>query len=993
MPAPRSRPLKAPLPLALLLAALALMSTVGTLFAPAADASPTWTLSQEYPGPFAGLAGIACPTASVCFAAASDPSLILKTTDGGSTWAKGPAEPAGGGLSAIACANTSDCWATGSSGPGPGGDSWEPLIMATTDGGATWVTQQAPSGSGYITAVACPSTNDCWALGGNGSPASIINTTDGGSVWATQDTPAGVPTLSGVACTSTLDCIVVGEATSSSGIILTTTNGGASWASDTDGNALPVLLTVSCAGGSDCWAAGYTNGTGAVIVSTTDGGAQWVPESPPAGDDWVLNSISCGSATSCVAVGGYDFSPALFVTSNGGATWTEPALPSVVGGILDGVSCSSADNCLATGAEPGTSGPAVFLSSTNGGTTWTATPPGPSTTLTGDACPTAQECWVYGSQEAAFVPSPAVFETVDTGASWQAVTNLPTGITSVTGLTCASATECFLGASLSASPYSEVLVTTNGGGSWSTQASPDFPTVCPTTEVCFAISPSQGVAATANAGQSWQNQSLQPINGYRLTVMSLACANASDCWAAGLWEDEASQNPTEGPFVEATTNGGTTWSAQVVPSGFEGQEVNAISCPTASACMATSAQSSNDVLVTKDGGADWASEALPSPLVNLDQLVCTTPSSCWVSALADENSSEFNNIWLLTLTGGAITATAQVLPAGVSSPGDLSCATSSNCMAVGATQDGEEAILFMNDSGGGGSTTTGAPGAPGGGAPPAPTTTSTVPARATSSSSLPTTSTVTTSTAAVAPLPPGAPSGTYGPPVTATVGPGGVRLTGSADGAQALVSVPNGALPAGTVVALAPVKIPSKLESEVPAGQSYLASFSVSWVAPDGGSPTASGPITMTIIDPKVRAGDTVYVLTSHGLKAVGKATTNGRVTVTFTSDPAFLLAAVPKLSLASSRAVLRSNTVQVRLMCRSGPACSGTALVTLNAGRTALAQKRFSIGAGRTAVLKMADTAAGKRFLASHPSRPLTGSLTVKVLGGPPGKYRVTLR
>jgi hypothetical protein len=98
-------------------------------------------------------------------------------------------------------------------------------------------------------------------------------------------------------------------------------------------------------------------------------------------------------------------------------------------------------------------------------------------------------------------------------------------------------------------------------------------------------------------------------------------------------------------------------------------------------------------------------------------------------------------------------------------------------------------------------------------------------------------------------------------------------------------------LPAGTTVSLYPVVASSAVTSLVPAGQSYLASFAVFWQAPDGTSPAATTAISLTITDPNIKAGDTIYQVTSAGtLKAVGTASANGSVVITFTSYPTFIL-------------------------------------------------------------------------------------------------------
>jgi hypothetical protein len=132
----------------------------------------------------------------------------------------------------------------------------------------------------------------------------------------------------------------------------------------------------------------------------------------------------------------------------------------------------------------------------------------------------------------------------------------------------------------------------------------------------------------------------------------------------------------------------------------------------------------------------------------------------------------------------------------------------------------------------------------------------------------------------------------YGAPITViTSTTDATTATLISGAATATITVPPGSLPASTVVSVYPITDTSTLNSQVPPGQSYVMSLAVSWQAPDGSSPAATTPITMTITDPNIVAGDTIYELTSKGLVAVGTATTNGSVTVTFTSDPVFIVA------------------------------------------------------------------------------------------------------
>jgi len=80
--------------------------------------------------------------------------------------------------------------------------------------------------------------------------------------------------------------------------------------------------------------------------------------------------------------------------------------------------------------------------------------------------------------------------------------------------------------------------------------------------------------------------------------------------------------------------------------------------------------------------------------------------------------------------------------------------------------------------------------------------------------------------------------------------------------------------------------------AEVPAGQSYVVLVG-SW---PGRRRThvagGRGAITMSVSDPGIKAGDTIYEVTTAGLEAVGTATVDGTATITFSSDPTFLIAA-----------------------------------------------------------------------------------------------------
>jgi hypothetical protein len=131
-------------------------------------------------------------------------------------------------------------------------------------------------------------------------------------------------------------------------------------------------------------------------------------------------------------------------------------------------------------------------------------------------------------------------------------------------------------------------------------------------------------------------------------------------------------------------------------------------------------------------------------------------------------------------------------------------------------------------------------------------------------------------------------------------------------------------------VSIYPVPDSTALESLLPTGNVYVASFAVTWENPDGSSLNAVTPVTLTITDPTIEAGDTIYEETSTGLKAVGTATVNGTVTVTFSSDPLF--------------AVTSSQVAQAPLSITSTSGRFGTALSLTTSGGSGSGTLSFSV-------------------------------------------------
>ncbi|MGH9305591.1 MAG: choice-of-anchor Q domain-containing protein [Acidimicrobiales bacterium] len=132
----------------------------------------------------------------------------------------------------------------------------------------------------------------------------------------------------------------------------------------------------------------------------------------------------------------------------------------------------------------------------------------------------------------------------------------------------------------------------------------------------------------------------------------------------------------------------------------------------------------------------------------------------------------------------------------------------------------------------------------------------------------------------------GAPTSTFYNSATGTSLP----ISDPASGISATLTVPPGAFPNGTTLSIYLVANPGPIEAQTGSGNSYVISFAVSWQAPDGSSPIATTPLTLTIADSSIKAGDSVDEETSSGLVGIGATVRDGQAVITFSTDPTFVV-------------------------------------------------------------------------------------------------------
>jgi hypothetical protein len=277
-----------------------------------------WSRMREAPLPrgwAATFMGVSCPGVRACVAAGYEQDSGLRRPAGivlplaerwdGRRWTvidpRDPGHSHDSQLNGVDCRSLDNCMAVGSWDGGAhrlaerwNGRRW--TIEPTTDDGT----------NGGLTAVSCPTTADCVAVGGG---ASLWE----GTQWINQPNPAPDAQLSGVSCVSTRACLAVGA-------------------------RYPTPTSV------------FDQPLNPPVAERWDGARWSLPAQPPAGPigERVLMTAACLPAACYVAGGNYGASILRF----NGASWGELSFERVRGASeqeFTGVSCIGANACTAVG--------------------------------------------------------------------------------------------------------------------------------------------------------------------------------------------------------------------------------------------------------------------------------------------------------------------------------------------------------------------------------------------------------------------------------------------------------------------------------------------------------------------------------------------------------------------------------------------------------------------------------------------------------------------
>lgn len=361
--------------------AIAVSVVAGSVVAavPTGATSPAWSIvpsSNPSGSTGAQLYGVACPSTTSCFAvgySAGAQGTGLKSlvehwrSTGWSIMAS--ANPSGAIqtiLHAVSCPSTTSCFAVGTYYTASTAD----RTVVEHWNGTRWSIMASPNPPGtentILQGVSCPSTQSCFAVGGQGSDRTVAEHWNG-SRWSMMAiaNPSGSTSngLYAVSCPTTISCFAVGSYAFGETAGLVEHWNGTRWGIMTSprrSNATGLTLYgVSCSSTSNCFAVGYFSVAGGAFrthVQHWDGTRWGNPTSPnyPGSYNTTLFGVACPGARSCFAVGAYFVaSPAAassIVEHWNGTSWTTMTSPHrLANQYLSGASCPSTTTCFAVG--------------------------------------------------------------------------------------------------------------------------------------------------------------------------------------------------------------------------------------------------------------------------------------------------------------------------------------------------------------------------------------------------------------------------------------------------------------------------------------------------------------------------------------------------------------------------------------------------------------------------------------------------------------------
>lgn len=614
------------------------------------------------------------------------------------------------------------------------------------------------SASSSFNGTSCTSSEFCFSVGSSGSSgaAQILIEKWNGTSWAksTYSNPTGAveSQLNAVSCRSTASCMAVGSYVDSGKAThpLALTWNGTSWTQtgsspQPSGSSGAELLAVTCpTGTSGCGGAGsYTDSNGKKHgLAPWWSGTAWSELSLPMPEGTTESEFFgtvCTTVSWCHLVGSYvDGTGArkpldLKLNTEVWVLKTVPLPSGAASGQLEDVSCVSI-SCVSVGKYVDSSKVTKTYAVKYGSEEWLlANSPVPveavSSQLTGVSCSAASECRAVGSFERNSEALPIAMNWNGTAWSEQTVESQTFGALTVSlaAVSCPSSSVCEAVGSLTYGKFgvSRAVAYNLNGGTWGPigadgyqrewtlselpassgpEAAEQADVACPSSTFCVRVGKSIAGSTQTSKAKSWNGSSwttmtiVGPAEASATELNGVSCTSTSSCRAVGSY---VSAGVTK--LLVQEWSGGK-WLVVTAPAPAEAtsSSLSAIACTSSTSCRAVGSYVSGGVTKTLSlswNGTAWSVTATPNPggatFSQLSGIACLSSSSC--RAIGSYVESGTTKTLALTWNGTSWSITTTPNPTGAkeSKLTDISCASTTFCIAVGKTVNSESKVRSL----------------------------------------------------------------------------------------------------------------------------------------------------------------------------------------------------------------------------------------------------------------------------------------------------------
>jgi subtilisin family serine protease/photosystem II stability/assembly factor-like uncharacterized protein len=281
--------------------------------------APQWIMQVD--GGDASLSSVHAVNSSIVWVSGGSGTgslpMVLRSTDGGATWLERTGDLSGVDLYCVCALDANRAWV----GTGNG------KIFATTNAGANWVQQSYPSTqSPFIDGIRMFDDGTGYALGdpdGTTGRFIVLKTTDFGGTWAhTLNEPQGATGEAGWNNSFWWTDARHGWFGTNKSKVWRTTNGGTTWSSAAIGSANTYGVSFRDT------LTGYAIHDAGYIARSTNGGQTWVGIATPTTSNITAAATAPGSPAVWVSTAGN-----LFHSRNEGGAWATEAMYPFIGSL------------------------------------------------------------------------------------------------------------------------------------------------------------------------------------------------------------------------------------------------------------------------------------------------------------------------------------------------------------------------------------------------------------------------------------------------------------------------------------------------------------------------------------------------------------------------------------------------------------------------------------------------------------------------------------